>query len=61
VGKMGEELQSDSKLVQLQQSLDKFLNDDKNPFAQVFALAEKYSQNRVKRTHAFWGKNFPAG
>lgn len=53
---MGEESQSESKLVQLQQSLNTFLYDDKNPFAQMFAMVEKYSQNRVKRTHAFWGK-----
>lgn len=51
---MGEESQSESKLVQLQQSLNTFLYDDKNPFAQMFAMVEKYSQNRVKRTHAFW-------
>lgn len=53
---MGEESQTESKLAQLQQSLHTFLHDDQNPFAQLFAMAEKYSQNRVKRTHAFWGK-----
>ena len=54
---MGEESQQESKLTQLQQSLDKFLNDDQNPFAQIFALAEKYSQKKIKRTYAFWGKH----
>ena len=53
---MGEESQSESKLAQFQQALHDFLYDDQNPFAQVFAMAEKYSQNKVKRTHAFGGK-----
>ena len=56
---MGEESQPESKLAQFQQSLHDFLHDDQNPFAQVFALAEKYSQNKVKRTHAFWGRFSP--
>ena len=55
---MGEESQPESKLAQFQQSLHDFLYDDQNPFAQVFAMAEKYSQNKVKRTHAFFGKCF---
>lgn len=57
---MGEESQSDSKLTQVQRALNDFLYDEKNPFAQIFALAEKYSQNRVKRTHAFLGKSITA-
>ena len=55
---MGEESQQESKLAQFQQSVHDFLHDDQNPFAQVFAMAEKYSQNKVKRTHAFGGKHF---
>ena len=57
--KMSEGSQPESKFAQFQQSLNEFLHDQQNPFAQVFALAEKYSQNRVKRTHAFWGKGRP--
>lgn len=52
----GEGSQAESKFAQFQHSLNEFLHDPQNPFAQIFALAEKYSQNRVKRTHAFWGK-----
>ena len=58
MGKMGEESRSESKLAQFQKSVNDFLNDDQNPFAQVFAMAEKYSQNKVKRIHAFGGKHF---
>jgi len=53
---MSGESQSDSKLAQFQNSVNGFLQDDKNPFAQVFALAEKYSNGKIKRAYAFWGK-----
>ncbi|XP_065911511.1 receptor expression-enhancing protein 5-like [Dysidea avara] len=47
--------QSESKLVQFQNSVNTFLYDEQNPFAQTFAAVEKYSNGKVKRAHVFWG------
>jgi len=54
--RMSEESRSESKLAQFQSSVNSFLEDDKNPFAQVFAMVEKYSNGKIKRAYAFWGK-----